>query len=87
EALYQLGFCYGVLGRHAEAHKVSKQAARLRPEWPETYANIGASSFALGQFREAADAYRQALKLDENNPETQYAYGLALNKLNRTEEE
>ncbi|MCV4690938.1 tetratricopeptide repeat protein, partial [Escherichia coli] len=52
-----------------------------------TYANIGASSFALGQFREAADAYRQALKLDENNPETQYAYGLALNKLNRTEEE
>ncbi|MGQ0542543.1 MAG: trypsin-like peptidase domain-containing protein [Blastocatellia bacterium] len=87
EAWYQAGFCYGLLGRHADSLKASKQAAKLRPDWAATYVNIGASSFALGQFREAAEAYRQAIKLDDDNPDTQYAYGLSLNKLNRNEEE
>ncbi|MCA1590488.1 MAG: trypsin-like peptidase domain-containing protein [Acidobacteria bacterium] len=86
EAWYQLGFSYGVLGRAAEALKASKQAAKLRPEWPEAFVNIGASSFALGQFKEAADAYKQAIRLDDS-AETQYALGLTLNKLNRTDEE
>ena len=87
EAWYQAGFCYGMLGRHADALKASKQAARLRPEWAETYVNIGASSFALKEYKEAAEAYRQASKLDATNAETQYALGLSLNKLNRTDEE
>ena len=86
EAWYQAGFCYGVLGRHQDALKASKHAARLRPEWAEAYVNIGASSYALGQYKEAADAYRQALRL-EDTPDTQYALGLTLNRLNRTEEE
>ena len=34
EAWYQAGFAYGVMGRHQDALKASKQAARLRPEWP-----------------------------------------------------
>jgi hypothetical protein len=87
EAWYQAGFCYGVLGRHADSLKASKQAAKLRPEWAAVYVNIGASSFALSQYKDAADAYRQAIKLDDDNPETQYAYGLSLNKLNRPDEE
>jgi tetratricopeptide (TPR) repeat protein len=86
EAWYQAGFCYGVLGRHQDALKASKQAARLRPEWAEAHVNIGASSYALGQFKEAADAYRQALRIDDT-PDTQYALGLSLSRLNRTEEE
>lgn len=87
EAWYQAGFCYGILGRHSEALKASKQAAKLRPDWSATYVNIGASSYALNQFKEAADAYRQAIKLDDENADTQYAYGLSLNKLNRNDEE
>ena len=87
EAWYQVGFCYGLLGRHAEALKASRQAAKLRPEWSETFVNIGASSFALNQFKDAAEAYRQAIRLDDDNPDTQYALGLSLNKLNRTDEE
>lgn len=86
EAWYQAGFCYGSLGRHAEALKASKQAAKLRPEWVEAQVNIGASNYALGEYKDAADAYRQALRLDDS-PEVQYALGLTLNKLNRTEEE
>lgn len=87
ESWYQAGFCYGMLGRHADALKASKQAARLRPEWAETFVNIGASSYALGQYKEAADAYKQATKLDSDNADTQYALGLSLNKLNRNDEE
>ena len=87
ESWYQAGFCYGMLGRHAEALKASRQAAKLRPEWAETFVNIGASSFALGQYKDAAEAYRQATKLDADNAEAQYALGLSLNKLNRSDEE
>lgn len=87
EAWYQAGFCYGMLGRHAEALKASRTAARLRPEWAQTYVNIGASSFALGQFKEAAEAYRQAAKLETDNADIQYALGLSLNKLGKTDEE
>jgi tetratricopeptide (TPR) repeat protein len=49
--------------------------------------NIGASNFALNQFKEAAEAYKTAIKLDDDNADTQYAYGLSLGKLNRTDEE
>jgi len=87
EAWYQTGFCYGLLGRHADALRASRQAARLRPEWAETFVNIGASSFALGQFKDAVEAYKQAIKLDDDNPDTQYALGLSLNRLNRGDEE
>lgn len=87
ESWYQAGFCYGMLGRHADALRASKQAARLRPEWAETFVNIGASSYALGQYKEAAEAYRQATKLDAENADAQYALGLSLNKLNRADEE
>ena len=87
ETWYQAGFCYGMIGKHAEALKASKQAARLRPNWAETHINIGASSFALGQFKEAVEAYRSAIKLDESNADSQYALGLSFGKLNRTDEE
>lgn len=87
EAWYQAGFCYGMLGKHADALKASRRAAALRPEWAETFVNVGASSFALGQFKDAVEAYRQATRLDPYNPDAQFALGLSLNKLNRTDEE
>jgi tetratricopeptide (TPR) repeat protein len=87
EAWYQVGFCYGMLGKHEESVKASKKAAQLRPEWPETHVNIGASSFALGRFQDAVDAYKNAAKLDQTNAETQYAIGLCFEKLGRTSEE
>lgn len=87
EAWYQAGFCYGMLGRHADALKASRQASKLRPDWAETFINIGASSFALGQYKDALEAYRQASKLDSDNAEILYALGLTFNKLNRTDEE
>ncbi|MEO7659721.1 MAG: tetratricopeptide repeat protein [Pyrinomonadaceae bacterium] len=87
EAWYQVGYCYGVLGKHSEALKASRQAAKLRPEWAETFVNIGASSYALGQYKEALDAYRQAIRLDDDNPDVQYSLGLTFGKLSRVDEE
>ena len=87
EAWYQAGYCYGVLGRHVDALRASRQAAKLRPEWSATYVNIGASSYALGQYKEAVDAYRTAIRLDDDNADIQYSLGLTYNKLNRGEEE
>ncbi len=87
ESWYQAGFCYGILGRHADALKASRQAARLRPEWAETYVNIGASSFALGKFADAADAYNRAARLNQTSADIQYSLGLTFNKLNRADEE
>jgi tetratricopeptide (TPR) repeat protein len=87
EAWYQAGYCYGVLGRHTEALKASRQAAKLRPEWAATFVNIGASSYALGQYKEAVDAYRQAIRLDDDNAEIQYSLGLTFGKMNRADEE
>ncbi|MGE3468533.1 MAG: trypsin-like peptidase domain-containing protein [Pyrinomonadaceae bacterium] len=86
EAWYQAGYCYGVLARHADALRASKQAAKLRPDWSAAFVNIGASSFSLGQYKEAADAYRQAIRLNDD-AETQYSLGLSLGRLNRTDEE
>lgn len=87
EAWYQAGFCYGILGRHAEALKASKQAAKLKPEWSAVFVNIGASSYALGQYKDALEAYKQAARLDDDNPDVQYALGLTLGRLNRGDEE
>lgn len=87
EAWYQASYSYGMLGRHPEALKAARQAARLRPDWAATYTNIGASSFALGAYKDAADAYRQAIRLDDSNADLQFSLGLTLNKLNRTDEE
>ena len=87
EAWYQAGYCYGVLGRHAEALRASRQAAKLRPEWAATYVNIGASSYALGSYKDAIDAYKQAIRLDDDNADIQYSLGLTFNKMNRADEE
>lgn len=87
EAWYQVGFCYGMLGKHEESVKASLKAAQLRPEWPETHINIGASSYSLGDYKQAAESYKAAARLDQTNAETQMALGLSLGKLGRTSEE
>lgn len=77
EAWAQTGFCNEKLGRHAEAIEASKKAVGIRPS-VESYFNIGLANFYLKQYREAEQAYRQAIKLDPYNAADSY-YALALN--------
>jgi tetratricopeptide (TPR) repeat protein len=87
EAWAQTGFCREKLGRHAEAIEASKKAVGLRPS-AESYFNIGLASYYLKNYREAAENYRQAIRLDPYNAaDAQYALGLVFRDWGRPEEE
>jgi tetratricopeptide (TPR) repeat protein len=87
EAWAQSGFCNEKLGRHAEALEASKKAVNLRPS-AESYFNIGLASFYLKQYKEAAEAYRQSIKLDPYNAaDSHYALGLVYRDWGKADEE
>ena len=87
EAWAQAGFCREKLGRHTEAIEASKKAVSLRPA-AESYFNIGLASYYLKNYREAAENYRQAIRLDPYNAaDAQYALGLVYRDWGRPEEE
>jgi len=87
DAWAQSGFCHEKLGKHNEALDASRKAVNLRPS-PESYFNIGLASFYLKQYRDAADAYRQAIKMDPYNAfDAYYALGLVYRDWGRPDEE
>jgi tetratricopeptide (TPR) repeat protein len=87
EAWAQTGFCREKLGRHAEAIDASKKAVNLRPS-AESYFNIGLASYYLKNYREAAENYRQAIRLDPYNAaDAHYALGLVYRDWGRPEDE
>jgi tetratricopeptide (TPR) repeat protein len=87
EAWAQTGFCNEKLGRHSEAIESSKRAVSLRPS-SESYFNIGLASYYLKQYREATEAYRQAIRLDPYNAaDAYYALGLVYRDWGRADDE
>ena len=87
EAWAQTGFCKEKLGRHAEAIEASKKAVSLRPA-AESYFNIGLANYYLKQFRESAEAYRAAIRLDPSNAaDAYYALGLVYRDWGKADEE
>jgi Tfp pilus assembly protein PilF len=87
EAWAQSGFCNEKLGKHAEALEASRRAVVLRPS-AESYFNIGLANFYLKQYREAENAYRQAIKLDPyNSADAYYALGLVYRDWGHADEE
>src|SRR5690242_18233433 len=87
EAWAQAGFCNEKLGKHAEALEASKKAVTLRPS-AESYFNIGLANFYLKQYRDAAEAYRAAIKLDPyNSADAYYALGLVYRDWGKADEE
>jgi tetratricopeptide (TPR) repeat protein len=87
EAWAQAGFCREKLGRHTEAIEASRRAVTLRPS-AESYFNIGLANYYLKQYREAADSYRQSIKLDPyNGADAWYALGLVYRDWSKPDEE
>jgi tetratricopeptide (TPR) repeat protein len=83
----QTGFCNEKLGKHAEALEASKKAVNLRPS-AESYFNIGLANYYLKQYRDAAEAYRAAIKLDPyNSADAYYALGLVYRDWGKADEE
>ena len=87
EAWYQTSYCNGMLGRHNEALRASRQVIRLRPDWPEPYVNMGHAYSRLGQYQDAINSYRQALRLDPYNADIHFAMGLTYGKWNKSDDE
>lgn len=87
EAWAQAGFCKEKLGRHSEAIDASKKAVNLRPS-AESYFNLGLANYYLKQYREAAENYRQSIRLDPYNAaDAHYALGLVYRDWGRPDEE
>lgn len=87
EAWAQAGFCREKLGRHSEAIEASKKAVNLRPS-AESYFNIGLANYYLKQYREAAENYRQSIRMDPYNAaDAYYALGLVYRDWGRADDE
>lgn len=87
DAWAQAGFCNEKLGKHAEALEASKKAVSLRPS-AESYFNIGLANFYLKQYKDSAEAYRQAIKLDPYNAaDAYYALGLVYRDWGKADDE
>ena len=87
EAWAQSGFCNEKLGRHVEALEASKKAVNLRPS-AESYFNIGLANFYLKQYKDAAEAYRQSIRIDPyNSADAYYALGLVYRDWGKADEE
>lgn len=87
EAWAQTGFCREKLGRHSEAIEASRKAVSLRPS-AESYFNLGLAHYYLKQYREAAENYRNAIRLDPYNAaDAHYALGLVYRDWGRADEE
>ncbi|HSS20192.1 MAG TPA: trypsin-like peptidase domain-containing protein [Pyrinomonadaceae bacterium] len=87
EAWAQAGFCREKLGHHADAIEASKKAVSLRPS-AESYFNIGLASYYLKQYKDAADSYRQSIRLDPYNAaDAYYALGLVYRDWGRADDE
>src|SRR5688572_18917331 len=87
EAWYQTSYCNGMLGRHTEALRASRQVIRLRPDWPEPYVNMGHAYSRLSQYQEAINAYKQAARLDPYNADVQFAIGVTYGKWSKPDDE
>src|SRR5258705_3548007 len=87
EAWAQAGFCKEKLGRHADAIEAAKKAVILRHS-AESYFNIGLAIYYLKQYRDAAESYRQSIKLDPYNAaDAYYALGLVYRDWGRPDDE
>ena len=62
------GLIYPVLGHYEKAAEEGKEAIRLNPNFPFSYANLMFDYIALNRLDEAKATYRQALDHKLNNP-------------------
>ncbi|MEO3811775.1 hypothetical protein ABGB17_22500 [Sphaerisporangium sp. B11E5] len=63
-------------GRWRDAWAQAQQAVRFAPEQPDPHVLIGDLALARGDFRQAAAAYRTALRRDEDHPAARVNLGL-----------
>jgi tetratricopeptide (TPR) repeat protein len=77
--LTNLGVVYGKMGKTDESKATFLKAANLDPAGAaQNFYNYGATLVNSGQTKDAAEAFRQAIKADPNYGEAYYQLGLSL---------
>ena len=84
---YQVGYCYGLLGRHQDEIEAYKQAIRIKPDFAQTHYNLGVAYCALGRYQDAIEAYKQAIRIKPDLAEPHNNLGAAYGNLGRHQDE
>jgi tetratricopeptide (TPR) repeat protein len=61
------GWCHQVLGRHDQAVAEYLLAIKYRPDYPQTYVNLGYALISLGRSRDACGYFEKFLELEPGN--------------------
>jgi arylsulfatase A-like enzyme/tetratricopeptide (TPR) repeat protein len=77
-AHHQLGGCYLVLGRPADATREFERALALNPQFVAARFNLGVAWIQEGRFQEAARDFEQILRENPNDYESLNYLGMAL---------
>ena len=86
EASHNIGVIYSLQEQHAVARPFLLHAVRHKPDYALAFENIGNNSLALGEYEEAAAAFRRALALDGSMVSALDGLGTALIQQGRVEE-
>jgi tetratricopeptide (TPR) repeat protein len=86
DAWFQMGYCYGSLGRYQEAIEACKQAIRVKPDYAEAHNNLGVAYGKLGRHQEAIEACKQAIRIIPDDAEVHFSLGIAYGALGRYQE-
>ncbi len=86
DAVHQLGQLLVTKGDHVAAKRLFKTLTAIRPNIYKSWLCFGQSCEALSQYQEAANAYREVIRLKPDLPDAFNGLGRALLKLGRIKE-
>jgi Flp pilus assembly protein TadD len=86
EARSRYGMALSAAGRHEEAEKEFLAAARLAPDFPGVYHNLGIFYNNLNQPKRADAAFQRELELSPGNGRAHHFRGLALQAQRKNKE-
>jgi Flp pilus assembly protein TadD len=86
DVLFQLGYCYGELGRYQDAIESYKQATRIKPDYDKAYCFLGTAYFGLGHYQEAIEAYKQSIRIKPDLAGIHCLLGMTYGNLGRHQE-
>jgi tetratricopeptide (TPR) repeat protein len=82
-AYFQIGYCFGKLGRYSEAIEFYKQSIRIKSDDPDAYNNLCASYGKLGHYQEAVESCKDAIRIKPDHAEAYNNLGWSYHKLGR----
>ena len=86
EALYTMGFIYGIEGNHKEASYYSLRALKIKPDNFDVILNCAKALQEMGSHLESIKYYQKAIFLSPNNHEIRLGCGKSLHSLERFDE-